>query len=116
MNRWITAGTLGSIQFVHMVRTGLFDFNNAKISDNLRWFVDRSKSGGGAFLDLGCHITDLLMYFSDDELDECQLKATVDPDLRIELGGLASLKFKKGTLATLFASRQFPIHDNIVQI
>ncbi len=46
-----------------MERTDLFDFNNAKIPYNRRWFVDRSKSGGGAFLDLCCHITGLLMFY-----------------------------------------------------
>jgi predicted dehydrogenase len=112
----IAAGALGNIQFVHIERTTFADFKAPDFPAHRKWFVDRSKSGGGVFVDLGSHLLDLLLYLLDDEVEDCALSATPDFDLGVELSGLASLKFMKGTMATLFASWGINLHDNLLQV
>jgi predicted dehydrogenase len=112
----IASGSLGRIQFVHLERTAFSDFKTPDFPSNRKWFVDKSKSGGGAFMDLGSHLLDLLIYLMGDDIVDCKLSAPMDADLGVELSGLACLKFKKGALATVYASWEVPLHDNLVQV
>jgi predicted dehydrogenase len=58
----IAAGTLGEIYSVRSVSTRRRTFPRGhKI-----WFSDRSRSGGGALIDMGPHILDLAMWFAGD--------------------------------------------------
>ena len=112
----INSGILGEIQFAHIERTAFFDFKSADIPEHRMWFVQKEKSGGGAFMDLGCHIIDLITYLLDDDVEEGTMKVNMDQELGVEMSALASIKFKSGTLATILASWQVPMDDNIIQI
>jgi predicted dehydrogenase len=112
----IVSGTLGKIRFVHLERTDSVDFRADNFPSDRMWFVDKTKSGGGAFMDLGSHLIDLCLFLVGDEVHECSLFAPIEDDLGVELSGLASLKFSAGTLATVYASWQVPLHDNLLQV
>jgi predicted dehydrogenase len=112
----IASGSLGDIRFVHLERTAFADFKSPDFPSHRKWFVDKTKSGGGAFMDLGSHLLDLLIYLMGDEIVNYKLNAKIDDELGVELSGLASLKFREGALATVFASWEIPLHDNLIQI
>ena len=112
----IVSGSLGKIQFVHLERTAFADFTLADFPSHRKWFVDKSKSGGGAFMDLGSHLLDLLIYFMGDDIVDYKLTAAIDGDLGVELSGLACLSFKGGALTTIYASWEVPLHDNLIQV
>jgi 1,5-anhydro-D-fructose reductase (1,5-anhydro-D-mannitol-forming) len=112
----IGSGSLGKIQFVHLERTAFSDFKSPDFPSRRMWFVDKSKSGGGAFMDLGSHLLDLLIYFMGDEFVDYKLSAAIDGDLGVELSGLARLKFQDGALATVYASWEVLLHDNLIQV
>lgn len=112
----IVTGSLGKIQFVHLERTAFADFKSPDFPSHRKWFVDKSKSGGGAFMDLGSHLLDLLIYLMGSDIVDYKLSATMDGDLGVELSGLACLKFRGGALATVYASWEVPLHDNLLQV
>jgi predicted dehydrogenase len=112
----IDSGELGSIHFIHLERTALIDFKSGAIAAQRLWFVNKRLSGGGAFMDLGSHLINLLFYFFGDDVQSYNLIGNIDEDLGVELSGLASLNYQSGTLATVLASWEVPLHDNIVQV
>ena len=67
-------------------------------------------------MDLGSHLLDLLIYFMGDDIVDYNLTAAIDSELGVELSGLACLKFREGTLATVYASWVVPLHDNLIQV
>ena len=112
----IDAGELGTLRFVHLERTVFIDFLSPDIPEHRKWFIRPEASGGGAFTDLGSHPLDLLLYLAGDEIDSCQLQIREEPPLGVETDALATLRFRSGLLATVFASWQVPLHDNIIQV
>ena len=112
----IDAGELGTLRFVHLERTVFIDFLSPDIPEHRKWFVRPEASGGGAFTDLGSHTLDLLLYLVGDEIENCQLQLREEPRLGVETDALATLRFRGGLLATVFASWQVPLHDNIIQV
>jgi len=112
----IASGVLGKVRFAHVERTDYIDFKSGDIPSHRMWFVDKSKSGGGAFMDLGCHLIDLIIYLLDDDVDSYSFAGAQDPELGVELGGLASLLFHSGSAATVYASWQVAVKDNILQV
>lgn len=67
-------------------------------------------------MDLGSHLIDLLIYLLGDDIVDYKLDAQIDVDLGVELSGLARLKFRGGALATVYASWEVPLHDNLIQV
>jgi predicted dehydrogenase len=112
----VTSGSLGEIHYLHLERTAYADFKSPDFPSHRKWFVDKSKSGGGVFMDLGSHLLDLLIYFMGDDVVEYKLSAELDSELGVELSGLACLKFRGGALATVYTSWGVPLHDNLIQI
>jgi predicted dehydrogenase len=112
----IENGTLGKINFVHIERTAYIDFLAPDFPKNRLWFVDKAKSGGGAFMDLGSHVLDLLLYYINDEIEESSYHSSIHPKLTVEMTALASLRFSSGTLATVLASWDIAVHDNYLQV
>jgi predicted dehydrogenase len=70
------------------------------------WFAEPELSGGGTIIDHTVHVVDVLRWFLTDDVVEVYAEADrlLYPDLACEDCGLLSLKFKKGTIATLDAS------------
>ena len=112
----LAAGELGTLRFVHLERTAFIDFQSPDIPEHRKWFIRPEQSGGGVFTDLGSHPLDLLLFLTGDVVESCQLQIREQPRLGVETDALASLRFCSGLLATVFASWQVPLHDNIIQI
>jgi predicted dehydrogenase len=70
------------------------------------WFATPELSGGGAIMDRTVHVVDLLRWFLHDEVVEVYAEAgrLLYSDLECEDCGLLSMKFRKGTFATLDTS------------
>jgi len=112
----IDAGELGTLRFVHLERTVFIDFLSPDIPEHMKWFIHPESSGGGVLMDLGSHLIDLLLYLTGDEVESCQLQIREEPPLGVETDAQASLRFPGGLLATVFASWQVLLHDNIIQV
>lgn len=64
------------------------------------WWFDKELAGGGALLDLGSHMIDLLTwYFGEVEYLDCYLRHMFN--IGLEDGATCVLKFKKGPFATV---------------
>ena len=116
IKKQIGSGELGALRFVHLERTCLIDFLSAEMPDHRKWFIKPKESGGGALMDIGSHLIDLLLYLLDREIESCHLQVREDRRLGVETDALASFRFRGGILATIFASWQIPLHDNILQV
>lgn len=112
----IDSGDLGPLRFVHLERTTFIDFHSAAMPEHRKWFIRPEDSGGGALMDLGSHLIDLLLYLVDDEIESCQLRTRGEARLGVETDALAGFRFRDGLLATVFASWQIPLHYNILQV
>jgi predicted dehydrogenase len=112
----LDSGDLGALRFVYLERTCLIDFLSAEMPDYRKWFIRPKESGGGALMDIGSHLIDLLLYLLGSEIESCHLQVREDPRLGVETDALASFRFRGGILATVFASWQIPLHDNILQV
>jgi predicted dehydrogenase len=58
----ISQGKLGQIYYVHSVSLRRRTFMRGQKT----WFNDKQRSGGGALIDMGPHMTDLAMWFAGD--------------------------------------------------
>jgi len=69
------------------------------------WFYNKKLSGGGALMDLGIHIIDLLRWFSGKEVKEVSANlATLRKKLPVENNANVLLKFADNTLGSFVAS------------
>jgi len=116
IKKQLDSGDLGTLRFVHLERTTFIDFLSADMPEHRRWFTRPEYSGGGALVDIGSHLIDLLLYLIDGRIETCQLQIREEPRLGVETDALASFRFRDGLLATVFASWQIPLHDNILQV
>lgn len=69
------------------------------------WFVDRSKSGGGAVIDHTVHVVDIMRWFMKAEVSE--VYAEVDQffsEGSIDDAGILTMEFNNGVFATLDCS------------
>ena len=67
------------------------------------WFFDPRLAGGGALLDLGIHMADLLRAVTGDEVTEVAAMISGEPD-GVEDAGIALLRFASGATGSLHAS------------
>lgn len=116
IKKQVDSGELGALRFVHLERTSFIDFLSTEIPDHRKWFTRPEQSGGGVLIDIGSHLIDLLLYLLGEEIESCHLQVREDPRLGVETNALASFRFRAGILATIFASWQIPLHDNILQV
>jgi predicted dehydrogenase len=116
LKQYIAAGEIGTLRFIHLERTAFIDFLSPGMPDHRKWFINPGASGGGVLMDLGSHLIDLLLYLTEVEVESCHLRVHEEPRLGVETDALASFSFPSGLLATVFASWQVPLHDNIIQI
>ncbi len=87
--------------------------NQGECPQNLRaWFVDPALAGGGAVADHSVHVADMLRWMLRSEPVEVYAEANhilyrdAAPD--VETGGILSLKFADGTIATIDCSWSKP--------
>lgn len=101
----LRSGRLGRVLSV----TGI---NNGKLPQDRAWFTDPALAGGGALVDHVVHCADLL----DDLLDERpRTVRAVSNDvlygergLAVETGGLVTLQYPSGVIATIDCSWSWP--------
>ena len=81
------------------------------VLDTDNWRLDRRRAGGGAVIDLAPHALDLLAFVLDDEPHELGVKlqerllGVVD---EVDAGGVLSVSFSGGSLASIHVSYQCP--------
>lgn len=62
------------------------------------WFYDRKKSGGGAMIDIGVHITDLIRWFSGKKVTEVFANIrTMEKPVKVDDNATVLLKFADGS-------------------
>lgn len=66
------------------------------------WFFDRSLSGGGALMDLGVHVADLLRSLLSDEVEE--VGAILSGSEEVEEAAQVMMRFERGTIASMHVS------------
>jgi hypothetical protein len=64
----------------------------------------------------GSHLIDLLLYLVEEQIESCRLQIREQSPLGMETNALASFRFRSGLRATVFASWQVPLHNNIIQV
>ena len=98
----IRAGTIGEPTCV--LETGRWPLPRVEPERwEVGWYADAGKSGGGAFLDHGVHLVDALRFLLDDEVVEVQgtMAKLVHKQLSVEDFGVATMRFRRGTVATI---------------
>lgn len=104
----VEAGHLGQV-------LGATGTNNGWLPTGRAWFTDPALSGGGAIVDHTVHVADLL----DSLLGQraVRVRAAVnrilhadDPKVRAETGGLVSITYENGVVATIDCSWSQPPH------
>ncbi len=69
------------------------------------WFSDKKLSGGGAMIDVGIHILDLLRWLSGKEVKEVYANiGTIEKPWSVEDNGSVLLRFRDGTIGHFEAS------------
>ncbi|WP_309127297.1 Gfo/Idh/MocA family oxidoreductase [Microbacterium sp.] len=102
----LRSGRLGSI-------LGVTGVNNGKLPQDRAWFTDPELAGGGALVDHVVHCADLL----DELLGEraASVRAVsnaflhADRELAVETGGLVTLQYPSGVIATIDCSWSWPM-------
>jgi predicted dehydrogenase len=87
--------------------------NNGKLPSDRAWFTDPVSAGGGALVDHVVHCADLL----DEMLGEraASVRAVssgvlhAGHDLDVETGGLVTIQYPSGTIATIDCSWSWPM-------
>jgi predicted dehydrogenase len=98
----VSAGQIGEIVGVRasLAHTGPQDW-----APGADWFFDRDRSGGGALLDLGVHLVDLLRAVTGDELDAVTAITKPRPGADgIDNAGEVGFRLRGGAIGSLRAS------------
>jgi len=62
------------------------------------WFYDKKKSGGGAMIDIGVHITDLVRWFANKKITEVFATIrTIEKDVKVDDNATVLFKFEDGS-------------------
>jgi predicted dehydrogenase len=72
--------------------------------DSAAWRGTWALDGGGALMNQGIHLADLLLWFMGDVAEVDARTATLTHDIEVEDGVTARLRFKSGALGTLAAT------------
>ena len=92
----IDSGVLGKI---HNVRGRIGHAGPEYWSEGkAHWFYDKKKSGGGAMIDIGVHITDLIRWFAGKKVTEVfATMLTIEKDVNVDDNATVLLKFEDGS-------------------
>ncbi|MDW8065489.1 MAG: Gfo/Idh/MocA family oxidoreductase [Anaerolineae bacterium] len=74
------------------------------------WFQDPAQAGGGAVLDHSVHVTDLMRWFTRDEVVEvyAEIGNLLPPEIPVEDSGLIALRFSRGSIGVVDPSWIYP--------
>jgi len=101
--KFLDTGALGKL---HMIK-GKLGHASPKywMGGNPKWFNNRKYSGGGAIIDVGIHILDLLRWLSGKEVAEvCANVGTIEKRFNVDDNGSVLLRFKDGAFGQFDAS------------
>lgn len=82
-----------------------------------KWLRDRAVAGGGPVFDVGVHCLDTLRFVLDDEVES--VHAALDPiptAHRTEESAQLVLRFRRGTLGSIFCSYAAPVRRKEIEI
>ena len=104
LNELIISGQIGEVQFANAANIGSGPiYHRAEMSIPKPipdWWLDKKSTGGGALLDLGCHMINLLHWYFGDVSDvKCYLGYRYGLD--IEDHAKCLLRFRNGTIAAV---------------
>jgi predicted dehydrogenase len=89
---------------------------DARLSERT-WLVDRPLAGGGPVFDVGVHCIDTLRFVLQDEVVETRgVLAPRPTDERTEETATLSLRFARGTVASVICSYQSPIRRRMLEL
>lgn len=95
----IASGSLGEIGAVRAA----FGHSGPQVwAPEAAWFFDRSLSGGGALMDLGVHVADLLRSLLSDEVEE--VGAILSGSKDVEEAAQVIMRFERGAIASMHVS------------
>jgi UDP-N-acetylglucosamine 3-dehydrogenase len=109
----VAAGRIGEVTGF---RAALGHAGPAAWAPDAKWFYERESAGGGALVDLGIHLADLLRAILEDEAAEVAAMLTGPPGA-LEDSAQLVLRFRRGavgTLAASWAARPGPDHQLLV--
>jgi predicted dehydrogenase len=101
--KFIDSGKLGR---VNMIRGRIGHAGPEYWSEGkAHWFYDKKKSGGGAMIDVGVHILDLIRWFSGKRITEvCANIRTIEKKVPVDDNGSVLLRFEDGSIGHFEAS------------
>jgi predicted dehydrogenase len=81
------------------------------------WFYDKSKSGGGAMVDIGVHITDLIRWLAGKKVTEVFATIrTIEKDVNVDDNATVLLKFddgSKGEIECSWTTRPYEVTTSV---
>jgi predicted dehydrogenase len=101
---WINEDRIGSV----LAFTGT---NNGCIpTDHAAWFADPVAAGGGAVMDHTVHLVDIMRWWLRSEPTEifAETNQVLHPDAEVETGGILTVTFDNGVIATIDCSWSRP--------
>ncbi len=107
----VQSGELGTITYARA------EFVYDARSSSRSWLYDRRRAGGGPVYDIGVHCLDTLRYVLDDEVAD--VRATLDPpptDDRVEHTAQIALRFRRGTIGSIFCSYAAPMRRRFIEV
>lgn len=101
--KFIDSGKLGKI---NMIRGRIGHAGPEYWSEGkAHWFYDRKKSGGGAMIDVGVHILDLVRWFAGKKIIEvCANITTIEKKVPVDDNGSVLMRFEDGSIGHFEAS------------
>jgi len=81
------------------------------------WFYDKSKSGGGAMIDIGVHITDLVRWFAGKKITEVFATIrTIEKNVKVDDNATVLFKFadgSKGEIECSWTTRPYEVTTSV---
>ena len=111
----IESGALGKI---HNVRGRIGHAGPEYWSEGkAHWFYDKKKSGGGAMIDIGVHITDLVRWLSGKKITEVFATIrTIEKDVKVDDNATVLFKFEdgsKGEIECSWTTRPYEVTTSV---
>lgn len=102
----IRSGALGRV-------LGVTGINNGKLPADRAWFTDQDLAGGGALVDHVVHCADLLDELLGERAESVRAVSNgilyADHDLQVETGGMVTVRYPNGVIATIDCSWSWPV-------
>jgi predicted dehydrogenase len=108
---FVASGAYGPVIFARA------DFAYDRKFSHRGWLIDPAVAGGGPLFDIGVHCLDTLRFILDDEVDSVKAHMQPPPDASTtELTAHLSLRFARGTPASIFCSYEVPSLSRFLEV